>query len=142
MASSSKAPRQKGNQDQVHEQPPRSEWLVATFGLLVVLVALGVLIYQAVSGGESPPDITIRVVAVQSVGKEYLVQLEVTNQGGATAAGLTVEGTLKQGEREIETSEATLDYVPGRSKREAGLFFSEDPRQSQLELRAFGYQEP
>ena len=121
---------------------PRLEWLTASFGLLVVLATLGLLSYQAFAVGESPPVIVNRVMAVRSVAGGYLVQLEVRNKGGETTASLTVEGTLKEGQRLIETSEATLDYVPGHSSREAGLFFSTNPEHYQLELRALGYQEP
>ncbi len=115
---------------------------MAIFGLLLVLAMLGVLTYEALGAGESPPDIANRVVAVRPVTGGYLVQVEVRNRGDETTAGLTVEGTLKQGERDVETSEATLDYVPGRSTREAGLFFTEDPQLYQFELRALGYQKP
>lgn len=127
---------------QERERPPRSEWVAAGFGLLIVLAVLGVLGYQALGAGESPPDIVNRVVALRPVSGGYLVQVEVRNRGGETTAGLTLEGTLKEGERDLETSEATLDYVPGRSTREAGLFFTENPQRYRLELRALGYQEP
>jgi uncharacterized protein (TIGR02588 family) len=35
-----------------------------------------------------------------------------------------------------------LDYVPPRSSREGGLWFSRDPRAGRLTLRATGYAEP
>ncbi len=130
------------DQGQGRESPPLSEWLVAGFGVLIVLAALGFLGYEAVDPGETPPDIVNRTVAIRPTTGGYLVQVEVRNRGGETAAGVTLEGTLNEGDREVEASEATLDYVPGRSQREAGLFFSEDPRRYRLELRAFGYQEP
>lgn len=144
MATSSKAsqPHKDDKQKQKQERPPRLEWVTATFGLLVVLATLGALTYEAARGGESPPAIVNRVVAIKPVSGGYLVQLEVRNTGGETTAGLTIEGTLKQGQSEVETSEATLDFVPGHSVREAGLFFTENPQRYRLELRALGYQEP
>jgi uncharacterized protein (TIGR02588 family) len=36
----------------------------------------------------------------------------------------------------------TIDYVPSRSSRKAGLFFMRDPREFDLSLRALGYQSP
>ena len=138
MATSSETPRENNRQ----ERAPRSEWIVAGIGLVIVLAVLGVLTYEAAVGGESPPSIVNQVVAVMPATGGYLVQVEVRNQGGETTAGLTLEGTLKQGEKDVETSEATLDYVPGHSVREAGLFFTQNPRLYQLELRSLGYQEP
>lgn len=129
-------------QEQERDRPPLYEWVVAVLGLLVVLYALGFLTYEAVAGDTSVPEPLIRVTGVHKVRGGYLAQLEAFNRGGDTAAGLTVEGTLKQNDRDVETSEVTLDYLPGQSLREAGLFFSEDPRRYRLELRALGYQEP
>jgi uncharacterized protein (TIGR02588 family) len=95
------------------ERPPFAEWLVAGFGVLVVLATVGFLGYEAVLGGETPPDIVNRVTAMRPTPGGYLVQVEVRNRGGETTAALTLEGTLKEGGRELETSEVTLDYVPG-----------------------------
>lgn len=131
-----------GHQRQGSQTPPRSEWLAATIGLVIVLGIFGVLTCEAVNGGESPPDIASRIVAIRPASKGYLVQVEVSNLGGEATAGLTLEGTLKQGTQAIESSETTLDYVPGQSQRDVGLFFSDNPEQYRLELRAFGYQEP
>jgi uncharacterized protein (TIGR02588 family) len=36
----------------------------------------------------------------------------------------------------------TLDYSPPGSEKQAGLFFTRDPRQFQLQVRALGYVEP
>jgi uncharacterized protein (TIGR02588 family) len=127
---------------QERDRPPLYEWVVAALGLFVVLCTLGLLTYEVIAGDTSPPDPLIRVTGVHKVRGGYLAQVEAFNRGGDTAAGLTVEGTLKQNSQDIETSEVTLDYLPGQSLREAGLFFSEDPRRYRLELRALGYQEP
>jgi uncharacterized protein (TIGR02588 family) len=134
--------KQEDRQAQERERPPLYEWVVATLGLLVVLYALVFLTYEAVSGDTLPPDPLLRVTSVQEVQGGYLAQVEALNRGGDTAAGLMVEGSLKRGHQDVETSETTLDYLPGQSVREAGLFFSKDPRQYRLELRSLGYQGP
>ena len=73
----------------------------------------------------------------------YLVQFRAFNQGGSAAAELTIEGGARQVRTaSTETSEAVLDYVPARSGREGGLWFSGDPRAGRLTLRATGYAEP
>jgi uncharacterized protein (TIGR02588 family) len=134
--------KQEDRQAQERDRPPLYEWVVAALGLLTVLYAFGFLTYEAVSDDTSPPDPLLRVTGVQEVRAGYLAQVEVLNREGDTAAGLMVEGTLKQGNQDVQTSEITLDYLPGHSARKVGLFFSKDPRRYHLELRALGYQEP
>ena len=84
------------------------------------------------------------MVAERVLGLEdgYLVQFRAFNQGGAAAAELMIEGEATGPDGSTEASEAVLDYVPARSSREGGLWFSGDPRAGQLTLRATGYAEP
>jgi uncharacterized protein (TIGR02588 family) len=42
----------------------------------------------------------------------------------------------------VETSQATIDYLPQRSERRGGLFFTRNPEGLDLNLRAEGYSEP
>ncbi len=72
----------------------------------------------------------------------YLVEFLAINQGETTAKGLIIEGQLTEGGQEVEKSETTLDYIPARSEREGGLFFTENPEQFEMQLRALGYEEP
>jgi uncharacterized protein (TIGR02588 family) len=66
----------------------------------------------------------------------------VINEGGTTAAGLTVEGELRDGTESVETSDSTIDYVPSHSERQGGLFFTLDPGEYEVQLRAKGYEMP
>ena len=72
----------------------------------------------------------------------YLVKFRAVNNGGSTVEGLTIEGTLRNGSETVETSDTVLEWVPAHSEREGGLFFTSDPRQHQLQLRAKGYENP
>jgi uncharacterized protein (TIGR02588 family) len=109
---------------------------------VLVLGSIGFLTYQVVAGDDSPPDVLIRADAVLPVKTGYLVQIRALNQGGTTAAELRVEGTLRGEGGSVETSETVIDYVPAHSHRKGGLFFTQDPRQFTLQLRAKGYAEP
>ena len=42
----------------------------------------------------------------------------------------------------VETSSATIDYVPGHGAAEGGVFFSRDPRRMTLKIRPLGFQTP
>lgn len=128
--------------DKEQDKIPLLEWLTAAFGLALVLFCVAFLLYQAFSGKAEPPDVTFEVERVYDTRGGFLVEIHIFNRGATTAAGLQVEGSLREDDEVVETSELTLGYLPPHSEREAGLFFTRDPRGLELSLRAKGYQEP
>jgi len=120
----------------------RWEWVAAAVSTALVLAVVGYLLYDAVARPRTPPSVQVRADTVLQADGLWLVRFQARNRGHETAAALKVEGELMQGDSSVETSEAVLDYVPGRSVRYGGLFFRRDPRAYRLELRAHGYQEP
>ena len=121
---------------------PGWSWIFAAVGLALVVGTAGFMLYRALAGDSSPPELVLETEAVSSSGHGYLVQIRVTNRGGSVAAGLMVEGTLREGNATVETSTITISYVPSGSQRKAGLFFSRDPRKFSLQVRAKGYEQP
>ena len=122
---------------------PLLEWVASGIGLLLILSMLALLLREALSGeaGQLPAiDVAIRRIA--PAGSGFVVEIEAVNRSGGTAAGVEIEGQLKSGGASIETSSAVFDYVPGHSRRSGGLFFREDPRRHQIEVRALGFQTP
>lgn len=117
-------------------------WGIAIVGLALVTASIAFMLYEAVAGDSSPPDITVHVDATLQIRNGYLVRFRAVNEGGATAEGVTVEGVLRNGTVVIETGNTVLEYVPAHSEREGGLFFTSDPRQYQLQVRAKGYENP
>ena len=122
--------------------PSPWEWVVAAIGAALVVGALGYLAYFARTTPMDLPRIALEQGPVTQSGAGYLVAVTVTNEGGTTAAAVEIEGSLSRGGVEVETAGTTLDYVPRFSTRQAGLFFSSDPRDGTLALRALGYVEP
>jgi len=118
------------------------EWIIAAVGLILVVAALGTTLYRAAIEKNTPPNLEISVDSVVPSGNGYLVKFQVKNTGNQTAAALTIEGELKNGEQSAETSSATLAYAPANSVRKGGLFFTKNPDQFKLEIRATGYEEP
>lgn len=123
------------------ETPPL-EWAIACFGLVLVATALGLLVYKAIRGEASPPQITVSVISIVPVQNGYLVQFEAINHGGSTAEGVVIGGELRRGAEQVESSHTTMDYLPSNSKKSGGLFFIQHPSQFELQVRAFGYEEP
>ena len=119
-----------------------AEWVVAAFGLVLVVGAVAFLLYQEFAVEAEPPDVVLQAGETIKSRQGYLVLVTVRNEGGQTAAGLTISGSLEDDSGVVETSETTLDYLPPHSEREAGLLFSESPEAYRLTLRAEGYQRP
>ena len=131
-----------GRKEEKIQDAPLWIWGIALFGLVLVLGSIMFMLYEAVTGDTSPPAVAVRVESIEPAGSGFLVTFRAMNEGGSTAAGLTIEGTLRNGTESIETSDTTIEYLPSHSERRGGLFFTLDPRQYELKLRATGYEEP
>jgi uncharacterized protein (TIGR02588 family) len=139
--------RNDAGEGQPHEPPdpgaiPILEWVVGALGALLLAGTIGFLVWHALGRDEAPPDVRLTVERIEQLRNGYLVGFRAVNQGGSAAAQLLIEGELAGPDGPIETSEATLDYLPPRSDREGGLFFTRNPRGLDLRLRALGYAKP
>ena len=121
---------------------PIWEWIVAGVGLVLVASVIGFLIYEAFTGKRLPPDVKLSVDSVVEIRNGVLVRITAVNEGGMTAEGVIVEAELRSGTEPVERSRTTIDYLPPRSEKRAGLFFTRDPRQLDLQVRSLGYEEP
>jgi uncharacterized protein (TIGR02588 family) len=121
---------------------PTLEWIVGGVGLLLITGVIAFMLYHAITGIDSPPDVNVSVVSIRQNRSGYLVMIKARNYGGTTAEGTVIEGELKKGSQVLERSHTTLDYSPPGSEKELGLFFRQDPRLFQLQIRPLGYEEP
>ena len=121
---------------------PVSEWTAATIGLLLFLIALGSSVYRGLWTGDAPPDIVVQMTSVIPMRDQYLIEFRAENRGRRAAEGVVIEVRLIGPEGRVETSHTTIEYLPGGSSREGGLFVSSDPKQSQVSVRALGYEKP
>ena len=124
------------------DEAPLWMWAIGLLGALLIFGSIGFALYEAGWGDSSPPDVTVQVERILPVQNGFLVEFRLLNEGGSTAAGLTVEGELRNGTEIMETSNATVAYLPSHSERTGGLFFTQDPQQYELQLRAKGYETP
>jgi uncharacterized protein (TIGR02588 family) len=131
----------KGQQTKIKDAPMWM-WGIALLGLALVAASIGFMLYEAAAGDASPADVTLQVDSTLPTRNGYLVKFRAVNTGGSTVEGLTIEGTLRNGSGTLETSDTVLEWLPAHSEREGGLFFTSDPRQHQLQLRAKGYENP
>ena len=121
---------------------PTLEWIVGGIGLVIIAGVLGFLLYAAINDNNPLPDITLSVDSVTQTRNGYLARITAINEGGLTAAGVIVEGELRNGTDVVERSQTVIEFLPSHSRKRAGLFFSKDPRQFELKLRPHGYEEP
>ncbi len=121
---------------------PFLEWVVAVIGFLLVTGAIGFLFYTGMKEEKLPPLIILKIDSIQVSGTNYLVTIKAINQGSETVKELMIEGKLKTKSSEIESSNLTFDYLPSQSERLGGLFFTSDPHNFTIQLRALGYEQP
>ena len=128
--------------DKQSGKPPALEWLTAAVGLILVAGTIGFLIYQTATEKHAPPDLSVETDSFIKTEKGYLVKFSVYNKGDENAADVVVEGKIARGGEDLETSSVTIDYSPSHSKREAGLFFTKNPKEFELNIRPLGYKKP
>lgn len=120
------------------DEIPLLEWISASIGLVLVLIAVGFTGWEAFSGDHSPPSIEVRLLEVRQTPYGFVAQVEAENHGGSPAGQVVVVGALT-GVGGQEAAQATFDYVPDKSTVTGGLMFEQDPRRGRLSLRAQGY---
>lgn len=130
------------SEEEVERLEERLGWIAAGLGALVVAGTIGYLGWSALSNAGDPPEIAFETGAPVARGATWLAPFVAVNRGDRTAAAVTVVGELRRGGQVVETSEADLDYVPARSRREGGLWFGRDPAGFEFTLRATGYAAP
>lgn len=130
------------NKEKLPEATSWPEWVVAALGAALIVTIIGYMIFFTSAHPPSPPDVTVLQTSKVRVSQGYLVEFVARNEGNSTAANLVVKGVLTDGDRVVEESETTLDYVPQQAERKGGLFFRNDPSMHTVELQAGGYVDP
>lgn len=134
--------RERSGAEHVAHEISRWEWISAALGALLVFGSIGFMLQDALSRPDTPPRIVISVDTVMEQPPRYLVRLGVRNTGYSTAAALEIEGELVGATGTVQISRTTIDYLPERGSRTAGIFFDHDPRLLTLRLRPVGYDQP
>lgn len=120
---------------------PFAERILGAVSAAVIVVLMGYLVVRALANDGTPPDIVVELRGVTQVGAAWLVEVEATNLGSSPATDLEIEGEMP-GPGGSERRSVVLEYVPAKSSRRGGLYFSGDPRTRPLTLRAVGFRAP
>lgn len=110
---------------------------MATVGAVLLLGSLGIVIESAMT---SPRPAFIEVIEVERdlIGGRSRIEVEAVNRGDVTAAAVTLKGTAPAD----RVATATVDYVPGQSRKTATLTFAGDIGTMPLSLEATGWIDP
>lgn len=117
------------------------EWVVFGFSTLLVLGAIGFLIYSAIAGDDRPADLRVSIKKVSVRSGTTVAEVDLRNEGLRTAAEVTVEVTATYGSEE-KISTVLIDFVPKGGSREGILIFPGTRTPDQLTPRILGYVEP
>ena len=118
------------------------EWIASGLGLLLTVGVFASIGWEALTQVRGSPVVTVEVKDVAAVEGGFRVDFRARNKAGASAAQVEIEGRLSTNEGSVETSRAVLDYIPGHSHQDGGLFFTRDPRSSSFAVRALGFTRP
>ena len=121
---------------------PPLEWIASGVGLLLTVGVFASIGWEALTQVRGSPVVTVEVKDVAAVEGGFRVDFRARNKAGATAAQVEIEGSLSTNEGGVEKSRAVLDYIPGHSHQDGGLFFTRDPRSNSLALRPLGFSRP
>lgn len=125
-----------------HTRIPALEWAVGALGLVLVVGAVGFLLYAGLVLETAPPELAARVREVHRSGQGWRVGFVVQNRGGDAAAEVAVTGTLSRNGEAVESGRVVVDYVAPHSERHGGFTFLNDPRALDLTVRTEGYRAP
>lgn len=117
----------------------KAEWVSLIISLLLLAGVVGTVIALWLRPVQNPPRFRLERGAVRTEAEHYYLPITVINEGDATGAQVTVEGTL-QGATGEETAATTFDFVPARSRVAGVLVFTSDP--AAAAVRVVSYQQP
>ena len=117
----------------------RAEWFSLGISLTLLTGVVAMVASLWLHPSLKPAEFTVESGEVRAANDHYYLPVTIKNEGDATAAEVTVEGTLGTTSPE-EVANTTFAFIPARSKAEGVLIFSEEP--STASVRVISYQKP
>lgn len=119
------------------------EWIVFAASLVLVATMLGYLVYDGATLGEAPPSIEFELGRPQPQLDRFAVPVSVTNRGDETGVGVHIEVVLESDDKEQESGEFEISFLPRHSTRSGWVTFQTDPRTvEQMKARVLGFEKP
>lgn len=143
MNTSSTLPSQPTDAD-TKPRPARTpaEWttFLVSSGLLLVIV--GLVLYDWVRTPPSPPHLRVMQGDVWQTDDQFYVPFTVENAGGDTVESVQVIAELRIDGQVVADGEQQIDFLAGGETAEGAFIFTHDPAMGQLTLRVASYKLP
>ncbi|MBK5222238.1 MAG: TIGR02588 family protein [Acidimicrobiia bacterium] len=107
---------------------------------LVLAAVVGLIAFQ-LPGQDVPPLPSANVVEIRSVDERFHVVVDVTNDGGQTAANVQVTGELEIA-GEVSSGEQTIDFLAGDEHMRLTFVFDDDPEDGDLTVGVSSFTVP
>jgi uncharacterized protein (TIGR02588 family) len=124
------------------QPPPKLERILGAVGAALVIASAGFLTYRGLTDEARPGALVVTVTEIRDVGDQYVATFAVHNRGAETLSQLHMVARVMDGETELESAPAVIDYLPAHSTQKAGVYLRHDPRRYRLEITPGGYMEP
>lgn len=132
MTEAKRAPREKRS---------TAEWftfVVATAVLFGIVTLIG---GEALRSKQPPRPVALVVGDPEARGDQYIVTVEVSNEGDDTAESVQVVATLEIDDETFEADQV-IDFLSGGETEDLELVFPEDPDDGTLEVRVSSFALP
>lgn len=140
-ADHSSEPKQGTGEQEKEHHSGMLEKLFTVMSLLLLLGVASFLVWQWISGS-TPPAFKIEAEAPHKRGDFTNIEVTVENTGNETAKSVQVMAEATGADGKPVDSQATLDWLPGNSKRTVSLVFPLDTDTSGAVVRVAGYEQP
>jgi uncharacterized protein (TIGR02588 family) len=120
------------------------EWTVFGMGCVLVMGAMGVLVYQVCNGSpRKPAALDVSLGEPEKREGLYAIPVNVTNHGDETAETVHVRVELEKSDGETEQAEFELQFVPQHATQRGYAIVETDPATAtKITARPLGYQRP
>jgi uncharacterized protein (TIGR02588 family) len=120
-----------------------AEWTGLAFSSAVVLVLIGLLVYEQLASGDRPPTIEVEPAwaELRQAGDLFYLPVVVANRGDQTAQDVRVRVRLAS-EPAAEPAELLIDYLVGGATARATVTYRQDPAASGVVVDRLSFRQP
>lgn len=122
----------------------RAEWLTLGISVTLLIVVVGLVIFEYVSHGSRPAVIVVEPQprAVRQEGDAFYLPVEISNRGDLTVEDIQVQISLSSSRGQHHLARLSLKLLAGGDTEQGVVVFPADPRQGDLTVDSISFFEP